>query len=285
MTRSSSPRWTTTAASPRGSSSRTTATSSSATSSSTTTRRSTSTTCRPSSQTARGSSRSRGRRTRSARSPTRGGSASSRTRSARWRGSTRSTTPRTSRSTSAPSTPTSCICSPYKFCGPHLGMAYGRAEVIERWRPYKARPAAYVAARPPLRDRDPALRAARRPERHVRLPRRHRWLRGDRALRAGARRALPRRAARRGARLRPADDGGPCADVPRQPRWRAGGAGGRSASRARDGRLGPRLVVLAEPLRAVRLRLGRRGSDRLHPLQHGRRGRPPRRRADADRAR
>jgi len=33
------------------------------------------------------------------------------------------------------------ICSPYKFCGPHLGMAYGREEVLERWRPYKARPA------------------------------------------------------------------------------------------------------------------------------------------------
>ena len=33
------------------------------------------------------------------------------------------------------------VCSPYKFCGPHLGLAYGRAEVIERWRPYKARPA------------------------------------------------------------------------------------------------------------------------------------------------
>jgi cysteine desulfurase family protein (TIGR01976 family) len=33
------------------------------------------------------------------------------------------------------------ICSPYKFCGPHLGMAFGRTEVIERWRPYKARPA------------------------------------------------------------------------------------------------------------------------------------------------
>src|SRR5579875_329915 len=33
------------------------------------------------------------------------------------------------------------ICSPYKFCGPHLGIAYGRAEVTERWRPYKARPA------------------------------------------------------------------------------------------------------------------------------------------------
>ncbi len=34
------------------------------------------------------------------------------------------------------------LCSPYKFCGPHLGIAYGRAEVIERWRPYKARPSA-----------------------------------------------------------------------------------------------------------------------------------------------
>jgi len=33
------------------------------------------------------------------------------------------------------------ICSPYKFCGPHLGVAFGRAEVIDRWRPYKARPA------------------------------------------------------------------------------------------------------------------------------------------------
>jgi cysteine desulfurase family protein (TIGR01976 family) len=33
------------------------------------------------------------------------------------------------------------ICSPYKFCGPHLGVAYGRAEVTGRWRPYKVRPA------------------------------------------------------------------------------------------------------------------------------------------------
>ncbi|HEX4062083.1 MAG TPA: cysteine desulfurase-like protein [Streptosporangiaceae bacterium] len=33
------------------------------------------------------------------------------------------------------------LCSPYKFCGPHLGLAFGRTEVIERWRPYKARPA------------------------------------------------------------------------------------------------------------------------------------------------
>ena len=33
------------------------------------------------------------------------------------------------------------VCSPYKFFGPHLGVAFGRAEVLERWRPYKVRPA------------------------------------------------------------------------------------------------------------------------------------------------
>jgi cysteine desulfurase family protein (TIGR01976 family) len=33
------------------------------------------------------------------------------------------------------------LCSAYKFCGPHLGIAYGRREVLESWRPYKARPA------------------------------------------------------------------------------------------------------------------------------------------------
>ena len=33
------------------------------------------------------------------------------------------------------------ICSPYKFFGPHLGVFYGRREVLESWRPYKVRPA------------------------------------------------------------------------------------------------------------------------------------------------
>src|SRR5436305_1583497 len=33
------------------------------------------------------------------------------------------------------------LCSPYKYCGPHLGVAYGRHELLESWRPYKARPA------------------------------------------------------------------------------------------------------------------------------------------------
>jgi cysteine desulfurase family protein (TIGR01976 family) len=33
-------------------------------------------------------------------------------------------------------------CSAYKFCGPHLGIAYGRRELLGSLRPYKARPVA-----------------------------------------------------------------------------------------------------------------------------------------------
>jgi cysteine desulfurase family protein (TIGR01976 family) len=32
------------------------------------------------------------------------------------------------------------LCSPYKFFGPHSGLAFGRAELLESWRPYKVRP-------------------------------------------------------------------------------------------------------------------------------------------------
>ena len=34
------------------------------------------------------------------------------------------------------------ICSPYKFFGPHLGLAFGKEELLASWRPYKVRPAA-----------------------------------------------------------------------------------------------------------------------------------------------
>jgi cysteine desulfurase family protein (TIGR01976 family) len=34
------------------------------------------------------------------------------------------------------------ICSPYKFFGPHLGLFYGRRDVLAGWRPYKVRPSA-----------------------------------------------------------------------------------------------------------------------------------------------
>ena len=33
------------------------------------------------------------------------------------------------------------ICSPYKFFGPHLGVAFVRRELLDDWRPYKVRPA------------------------------------------------------------------------------------------------------------------------------------------------
>jgi cysteine desulfurase family protein (TIGR01976 family) len=33
------------------------------------------------------------------------------------------------------------VCSPYKYYAPHMGLAFARRELLERWRPYKARPA------------------------------------------------------------------------------------------------------------------------------------------------
>jgi cysteine desulfurase family protein (TIGR01976 family) len=34
------------------------------------------------------------------------------------------------------------VCSPYKFFGPHMGTLYGKREHLERFKPYKVRPAA-----------------------------------------------------------------------------------------------------------------------------------------------
>ncbi|MBM2822101.1 MAG: cysteine desulfurase family protein [Thermoleophilia bacterium] len=34
------------------------------------------------------------------------------------------------------------ICSPYKYFGPHMGLAFGKRELLESWRAYKVRPAA-----------------------------------------------------------------------------------------------------------------------------------------------
>jgi cysteine desulfurase family protein (TIGR01976 family) len=34
------------------------------------------------------------------------------------------------------------ICSPYKFFGPHMGLAFGKRDVLASWDPYKVRPAA-----------------------------------------------------------------------------------------------------------------------------------------------
>ncbi len=34
------------------------------------------------------------------------------------------------------------LCSPYKYFGPHMGLAWGKPELLGSWRPYKVRPAA-----------------------------------------------------------------------------------------------------------------------------------------------
>jgi cysteine desulfurase family protein (TIGR01976 family) len=34
------------------------------------------------------------------------------------------------------------VCSPYKYFGPHMGLVFGRRELLESWRPYKVRPSA-----------------------------------------------------------------------------------------------------------------------------------------------
>ena len=46
------------------------------------------------------------------------------------------------------------ICSPYKYFGPHLGLAYGRRDLIGSWRPYKVRPAADEPVGTPVRARE-----------------------------------------------------------------------------------------------------------------------------------
>jgi cysteine desulfurase family protein (TIGR01976 family) len=38
------------------------------------------------------------------------------------------------------------LCSPYKFFGPHMGIAVGRRDLLERLQPYKVRPAAETPA-------------------------------------------------------------------------------------------------------------------------------------------
>jgi cysteine desulfurase family protein (TIGR01976 family) len=38
------------------------------------------------------------------------------------------------------------LCSPYKFFGPHLGLAFVRAELLARWRPYRIRAGADAPA-------------------------------------------------------------------------------------------------------------------------------------------
>src|SRR5215475_7988403 len=132
------------------------------------------------------------------------------------------------------------------------------------------------AARPPLRDRHAAARAARRLRRRGAL-RRLRRLRRNRRARARPRRSLPRRAAGELPPARPADDGRARADLLLRRRRDQLRRGGDAARRARDRGL-VRELLRGRGDEAARSSRRRRPGG-VPPLQHGRGGRQAARRA------
>ena len=195
-------------------------------------------------------------------------------------------------------------CSTYKFFGPHAGVLYGKAAVLDALPPYKLR-----AGNRSVRDGHGQLRGAGRGDRGRRVPGRDR--RGVRRIAAGA---LATRAGDRPAMsairtyelglYRPAGrwprhDPGPDAVRDRRPgpfrradADRRDPAGGDRAARRRDGPwrrgdrgLGRRLLRDRADRSARAGGFGRRRPDRADPLQHGGRGRPAARGAPADRCR
>ena len=110
------------------------------------------------------------------------------------------------------------LCSPYKYCGPHLGLAYGRHELLESWRPYKARPAGSTpVGRKFETGTAPYELLAGFSATIAYLE----SLGGMDVLKTYERElgaAVPRDAPGERDRLRPPDDGGPRADVPAQRR-------------------------------------------------------------------
>ena len=90
------------------------------------------------------------------------------------------------------------VCSAYKFYGPHLGMLWGRRELLEALPPYHVRPAGRRHPRP-LRDGHPGARAPGRPGRHHRLSREGRHHAGRRSRAPGRERPPPAATAAGGA--------------------------------------------------------------------------------------
>ena len=193
-------------------------------------------------------------------------------------------------------------CSTYKFFGPHAGVLYGRADVLDGLPAYKLRPAEdrFETGTAQLRGagrRDGGGRVPRRDRRRLRRragaapARRERIVAGMTAIRAyemdlyrrlaDGLEAIPRpdpvRDHRPGAVRRADADGG----APARGDRAAGGRGG--ARRGRDRRLGRRLLRDRPDGAARAARPRRRRPDRADPLQHGGRGRPAGRRAGADR--
>ena len=104
------------------------------------------------------------------------------------------------------------ICSPYKYFGPHLGVAFARRELSESWRPYKVRPAPNEPLGKRFETGTLPLRAARRLQRRRRVHRLAR-LGGDRRRGSASSGSSFSRVCPVDPPPRPADDGRPRPDV------------------------------------------------------------------------
>ena len=176
------------------------------------------------------------------------------------------------------------ICSPYKFFGPHMGMAFGREELLRSWRAYKVRPASDepVGRRFELGTSQHELLAGFvAAVDYVDSLGWEAMVGHERSLGQRFLDGLPDDVVA----PRPADDGGARADVLLQRTGRTAESVADAPRRARRRRLVGRLLRARDdpPPRAGRGRRRRPRRDR--PLQHGRGGRPAARRARGARLR
>ncbi len=177
------------------------------------------------------------------------------------------------------------ICSPYKFFGPHMGLAFGREDAAPELAPVQGAPGRRRAGRPPLRARHVPARAARGVRRRGRLRRIDSA--GTRSARTSGRSAS---GSSPGSPARVTLHGLPTMEG-RVPTFCFSVAGSHRAVRRGAPRRARRRRVVGQLLRArddeaPRPGRGRRrgpGGDR--PLQHGRGGRPAARRGRGARLR
>ena len=165
---------------------------------------------------------------------------------------------------------------PYKYFGPHMGLAFGKRELLESWRAYKVQAGRERARRSPLRARHEPARAARGLRRGGRLH-------GVARLGRDARRTSARSASASSPACRRTSSSTASARMDgRVPTFcfnvhgPFAGGGRALPRRARRRRLARRLLRGRDD--EVPRALGRRRSRGHRPLQHRGRGRPPARR-------
>ena len=171
------------------------------------------------------------------------------------------------------------LCSPYKFYGPHLGLAWVRRELLGELAAVQGAAASELAGQRHETGTLPhellcGFVAVRR------VPARRRLEVHQRA-RAQARAAVPRRDPGRLDAPRAADDGGPRVDLLPDAARRAA-RGRRDPARRGRVRGVARQLLRGRGLQAPRARR-RRGPRRHRPHEHGGRGRPAARRAAGSR--